>query len=239
MNTRKIPLLLSLITIFISGCSSSSSGDNTGPVIQSPTPVTLPIQLFADEYFTQGYLESWGSIEFYDSLIGRQKNVGTLIVETDVTSLFNGQASIPVDQNWSYINTDTNASYSISDSFYFSENAADRRLLGFENNVNGVIYLATSTTAIPVFSTIGTTGDIGEYSGSDDTNVVATWELRDAFNGYAYLDISFAYYDSDGVLIKRRTFTSRIDDTGFSVFYQLDETSFGHTTVLFTSDRQS
>lgn len=240
MNIIKILLFLSLMAVFTSGCTSSGSGNNDDDnTTQSPTPTNIPFQLFSDSYFNQGYLESWGSIEFFDSLIGRQSNVGNLFVETDATLLFNGQIAIPVDQNWSYINTATNAQNSISDSFYYSNFTTDRRLIGFENNVNGVVYLSTSTTAIPLVGTIGNSGDIGNYSGSNDTNVTATWELRDGFNSYAYLDISLAYYDSDGVLIKRRTFTSRIDDTGTSIFFQLQETSFGHTTVLFTSDRQS
>jgi len=234
-------LPMSLIAILSTGCTNSGSDNGDGnDTTQSPTPVNLPIQFFADGYFTQGYSENWGQVDFYDSLIGRQNDVGTVSVTTEITTIFNGQSAVPVNLTWSYTDTSTNVAYSISETFYYSTNPIDRRLTGFTDNVSGVDYFFSSTATIPLFSTVGNSGTIGVYSGSDGiTTVAATWELRDGFNGNAYLDINLAYYNNVGDLIKRRKYSSLIDETGYSTFFQLEVTSFGHTTVLFTSDRQS
>jgi hypothetical protein len=213
------------------GCGGGGGG---GGDSSTPTDTTLPFQLFPDNYFTEGYTESY---QLTGSDTGGGKYTGSLLLQTQVEDTFDGAPAIPMQFLLEFTETQTNAFLSTSGFSYYSTDPSDRRLIG-ESFDDGTISMPTSTSAFPATATIGDFGTIGSYSSSDGTTSSAAWRLENANNGQAYLVIAWNYYDEFSNLdsTEEQQYLIQPDGTRLSIKLSLFIVS-DTITVTFTGQR--
>lgn len=193
MNTFMHLFLMSLTLIFVTACGGGETPTST----DTPTDTSLAFSAFPPGYFDGNYLASY-------TLTGSSSDgenytaIWEIVSGADTT--FN---SIPVvkaiEKTLTTTNIATNAVVvGAVHSTYFSTDINNLIVEG--TGSQGVIYIPTSTAIIPLTGSIGDSGIVGSYTGSDGSSSSTTWSIEDGFNGKAKFVITEVFKDGSSAL---------------------------------------
>ncbi len=228
LNVTFVILLFSM-TFSFAGCGGGGGGGGDNGSISPNSPTTF--RLFSNGYFTAGTQE-------YYNLTGNSTDgssyTGTLLIEPQSATTFNGAAAIPVEDQLSLTNTDINTSITLTGVEYFSTDASNLELLGYNSNDEGTTSSGASLSVIPQSASIGDSGSVGTYTFSNGDILTISWELTQASGSYANLVMSSTVTTSTGsmLLTEENTFVIDQDGNRQSVTIVLDVVSYGISVTL-------
>ena len=206
-NVTFVILLFSMVFLFV-GCGGGGGGGS------SSKSTTTTYKLYSDGYFTAGTQELYN---LTGSNTSGDAYTGTLLIEPQSATTFNGAAAIPVDDTLSLTNTVSNISGTLTGVEYFSTDPSNLELLGYNSEQFGgdATPETSSLSVIPQSAKIGDSGSAGTYTFSNGDILTVTWKLTQASGSYANLVMSTKTTNSTGsttLLTEENTFV--IDQDG-------------------------
>jgi hypothetical protein len=165
---------------------------NDGKVNSDPSTVTVTaavptFQLFPSGHFSNGYTETY-QLSGSDTAGGTY--TATLSQTTQAQATFNGQPAIPVQLKIEVKDGKTGTLIaSRTSTGYFSTDNESRMYLGYIDST-GATFAGAPISVIPQSATIGFSGALGSYT-SSSTGVTIIWQLAEANNGLANLDVGW------------------------------------------------
>lgn len=180
-------LVISLIIVFVTACGGGSPDSTETPLVFSAFP---------PGYFDGNYSASY-------TLTGSSSDgenytaIWEIVSGADTT--FNSNPVKTIEKTLTTTNIATNAVVvGAVHSTYFSTDINNLIVEG--TGSQGVIYIPTSTAIIPLTGSIGDSGIVGSYTGSDGSSSSSTWAIEDGFNGKAKLVITEVFKDGSSAL---------------------------------------
>jgi hypothetical protein len=227
-NVTFVILLFSMVFSF-AGCGGGGGGGGDNGGISPNSPTTY--KLFSDGYFTAGTQESYN---LTGSSTSGASYTGTLLIDPQSATTFNGAAAIPVEDQLSLTNTDSHTSITLTGVEYFSTDASNLELLGYNSNNEGTTTSGASLSVIPQSASIGDSGNAGTYTFSNGDILTITWELTQASGSFANLVMSSTVTTSTGsmLLTEENAFVIDQDGNRQSVTIVLDAESYGISVTL-------
>lgn len=207
MNTLIHSLLIFLILVFVTACGGGETPANT----DIPTDTSLAFSAFPPGYFDGSYSATF-------SYTGTDTDGDTYTATFSATSgADTTHNSLPVktiNEAMLMTNTVTNVVGSSLTNTYFSTDINNLQYLGYYTASPVVTAIATSTSVIPITTTIGKSGIIGNYVRDDTSTFTKDWALFDGFNGKAKLIVTTTSNDTSGNLYAITKITNLISQDG-------------------------
>lgn len=188
MNTLLRSLVISLIIVFVTACGGG----------ETPTSKDTPLvfSAFPPGYFDGNYSASYS---LTGSATDGNNYTATWNIQSGTDTTFNSKPVKTIEKTLTTTNTATNAVVvGAVHSTYFTTDINNLTVEG--TNSLGVSYMPTSTTVIPLTASIGDSGSVGSYAGTDGSSSSTTWSIEDGFNGKAKLVITEVINDASSVL---------------------------------------
>lgn len=191
MNALLRSLVISLIIVFITACGGGETPTST----DTPTDTSLVFSAFPPGYFDGNYSASYS---LTGSATDGNNYTATWIIQSGADTTFNTKPVKTIEKKLTTTNTATNAVVETVHSTYFTKDINNLTVEGTDSL--GVSYIPTSTTVIPLTASIGDSGSIGSYAGTDGSSSSITWSIEDGFNGKAKLVITEVFNDASSEL---------------------------------------
>jgi len=194
-------LLLSVSILAFSGCDSNESDE-------APED---SYQLFPSGYFSEGFREEY-------TLSGTSPSglmlEGTHLELTGEQQSFGGEEVSPIRIQNDWSDTQTSEQFSNASFSYYSTDAENRRLVGSEDIIAGIISNSDAATRIPVSAGIGESGMVGSYLDTAGGAITLTWRLEEADGEFARLVWDSQVRDGQGNLAVEGYTAYIIDQNG-------------------------
>ena len=188
MKSIHVLIFIAFVFAGLSGCSSNESSD----------PEDTLYQLFPNGYFSEGFREEYGVSGTSPSGLTLE---GTHLELTAEEQSFNGeQVSVVRTQN-DWVDNQTNQQFSNAALSFYSTVSADRKLVGSEDLITGVVSSSTSEERLPESASIGESGLVGSYTDTAGSSIMQTWRLEEANDGFAKIIWASQVRDDQGNLI--------------------------------------
>ena len=181
-------LLLLVSSLVLSSCDANESDDIPNEMYR----------LFPNGYFSEGFREEY--MLSGTSPAGLRLE-GTHLELTESERSFDGEQVSPIRIQNDWIDTQTNEQFSNASLSFYSTDSANRRLIGSEDIVVGIISNANTIDTIPVLASIGEAGMVGSYLDTIGGVITLTWRLEEADGEFARLVWTSEVRDGDGNLI--------------------------------------
>ena len=187
-------LLVTFLLISMIGCKD----ENTDTSVNVPTDTSIEFPVFPKNYFLGTYSESYtltGEFSNSESVTIEMSTATGSVTEFDSQTVFSIKETIVLENHSS-----GSQEISVFENYYSSD-AENLKIVGAYSYTEGVIMLPNSNNILPSIGSIGDSGEIGKYTFSSGLSNVVTWEIKDGFNGNAFILITFSYKDSQDNLL--------------------------------------
>ena len=194
-------LFLIVSTLALSSCDSNESNETLDALYQ----------LFPDGYFSEGFREEY-------TLSGTSPSglllEGTHLELTEEQRSFGGEQVSPIRIQNDWIDTQTNEQFSNASFSFYSIDPENRRLIGSEDIIAGIVSNSNAINRIPVSASIGESGVVGSYLDTTGGTITLAWRLEEASGEFARIVWDSEIRDGQGNVVVEGYTAYVIDRTG-------------------------